>query len=822
MNVDTMSTIENLEDLDKLISDTCLQRQNVAPYQKWTRVKVAYQGLPRLKQDFEELKQMAQKLIEPPLQYGIYLGPAPGGEREIIVGVGPTRLEVHLANGLKKEVKELAPGQIVVLNEKQNVVAVRDEYATGETAEVVNIITLEGEAKVLTLIEAQPPLPAQVAVRWRENEDLTVPCSEELVRQGMRPGDIVQIMQVDQDQRIALPRARPRLHVKAGGSEGTVVEISERLHRQDVKIGDIVRIEPGLKFAFEKLPAYETGELTLEEVPDVTYDDIGGLDEQIGQIYDAIELPYLFREEFEQYQLTRPKGILLYGPPGCGKTMVAKAVANSLTQNIRRHLQNLEQHMVLYQELKRNPHNAELVTRYTGLFPAGKGLTQNASGSAELVPEVAVEELTQFLRLHDIAVEWLEEKLQEICTVLAKKDGVRSFFLNVKGPELLDKYVGETEHRIRKIFEEARRHATYFTPVVIFFDEMEAMFRTRGTGRSSDVETTIVPQFLSELDGVESTSNLIIIGASNRQDMIDPAILRPKRLDVKVKVDRPTRKSAQDILAMYLLPTLPLSPEGMTVTAPEGAVGEVVFRTAYQRADNSSRITGSVDGAYEMAKLLPPGCDFRLALSLQPDELDQLAKFPATATIRDALLLEKERTDELPWEKLRRFKPGLEIGDVVTRLRSISPDQSVKNFIQREWLAEAMILEAVALLYSSSSIVSVLTGNGNRYTFPLRDFMSGAIIANIADRAKRQAIKRVLVEQRAARAGAGISLDDVHKALLQEFEENKEQLALHKLNTDMGKAEDIQFVEIHLKAGEVDPWSEDKVRLYKGTSPLRR
>ena len=171
--------------------------------------------------------------------------------------------------------------------------------------------------------------------------------------------------------------------------------------------------------------------------------------------------------------------------------------------------------------------------------------------------------------------------------MLATDEGVRGFFLNVKGPELLDKYVGETEHRIRKIFEEARRYATFYTPVVIFFDEMESMFRARGSGRSSDVETTIVPQFLAELDGVEASENLIVIGASNRAELIDPAIMRPGRLDIKIKVDRPTREAALDVFALYFLPTLPLNGEGvLSETEALDGVGKIVFRTAYRLPDD--------------------------------------------------------------------------------------------------------------------------------------------------------------------------------------------------------------------------------------------
>ena len=815
MSTDIPSSMNNLDDLDDLIKRHCASQSDWKPWSKWQAVKNAWQqDLPRLRNDldkirddFAALKEEAQKLIEPPLQYAIYLGPVPEGEREIIVGVGSARLEVHVEKALNARLRELTPGQIVVLNKEQNVVAIRNEYVCGETAEVANIISPEGEAEILSIIQGETQ-SLQLLVKWRESEELIVGCSEELMRYGVRPGDTVQ---VDREQKFAFPRAKPRLHVKAGGNEGTVVEISERLHAQEVQIGDIVRIEPALKFAFEKLPAYETGGLTLEEVPDVTYDEIGGLDEQIEQIYDAIELPYLHREQFEQYQLTRPKGIFLYGPPGCGKTMVAKAVANSLTKNIRNHLTNMELHIVLYKQLQQRPGDPGLLAQYTRLFPETERDGHDSSGRSQL------DRLARFLSQQDIDMTQVDKKLEEIRTVLSKKDGVRSFFLNVKGPELLDKYVGETEHRIRKIFEEARRHATYYTPVVIFFDEMEAMFRTRGSGRSSDVETTIVPQFLSEIDGVESTANLIIIGASNRQDMIDPAILRPKRLDVKIKVDRPIRKAAQDIFAMYLLPTLPFSseivPEYMAVST-----GEVVFRTAYASSDRP------VKPADDICRLLPPGCDFRLALSIRPADLDELAKLPAKLMVRDILNLESEGT--LTWNALRHFKAEIELGTLVRSLQELckryqqDAKHIIDDFIKREWQAETLILQVIAMLYSPTSIISVLTTDGTRYAFSLKEFISGATIANIADRAKRQAIKRALIEKKTALQG--ISESDLHRAIEQEFEENKEQLVLHKLRSELGKSgEDIQSVEVILETGERDPWSEEKLQLYKvTTSPL--
>ncbi|MEV6096662.1 proteasome ATPase [Nocardia sp. NPDC051981] len=248
--------------------------------------------------------------------------------------------------------------------------------------------------------------------------------------------------------------------------------------------GDSLLVDTKAGFAFERIPKAEVEDLVLEEVPDVDYEDIGGLSRQIEQIRDAVELPFLHKDLFREYALRPPKGVLLYGPPGCGKTLIAKAVANSLAKKI-----------------------------------------------AEARGEDAKE--------------------------------AKSFFLNIKGPELLNKFVGETERHIRIIFQRAREKASEGTPVIVFFDEMDSIFRTRGSGVSSDVETTVVPQLLSEIDGVEGLENVIVIGASNREDMIDPAILRPGRLDVKIKIERPDAEAAQDIFSKYLTETLPLHSEDL-------------------------------------------------------------------------------------------------------------------------------------------------------------------------------------------------------------------------------------------------------------------
>ncbi|HEY0643312.1 MAG TPA: proteasome ATPase [Nocardioides sp.] len=283
-------------------------------------------------------------------------------------------------------------------------------------------------------------------------------------------GEVVMLKEILADGERAL--------VIANADEERVVRLAEPLRAEDVTIraGDSLLLDTRSGYVYEVVPKSEVEELVLEEVPDIEYGSIGGLATQIDAIRDAVELPYLHPELFKEHQLKPPKGVLLYGPPGCGKTLIAKAVANSL---------------------------AKKVAERTG-----------ASG--------------------------------------------KSYFLNIKGPELLNKYVGETERHIRLVFQRAREKASLGTPVIVFFDEMDSLFRTRGSGVSSDVENTIVPQLLSEIDGVEALENVLVIGASNREDMIDPAILRPGRLDVKIKIERPDAESARDIFSKYLTPALPL------------------------------------------------------------------------------------------------------------------------------------------------------------------------------------------------------------------------------------------------------------------------
>jgi len=301
-----------------------------------------------------------------------------------------------------------------------------------------------------------------------------------------------------------------RVLVIGNADEERVVRIAQSLRETTLRAGDSLLLDARAGYVYEKVPKSEVEELVLEEVPDIDYSNIGGLRHQIEAIRDAIELPYLYPDLFTEHKLKPPKGVLLYGPPGCGKTLIAKAVASSL---------------------------AKQVAAKTG------------------------------------------------------EEG-KSFFLNIKGPELLNKYVGETERHIRLVFQRAREKASGGTPVIVFFDEMDSLFRTRGSGVSSDVENTIVPQLLSEIDGVEGLENVIVIGASNREDMIDPAILRPGRLDVKIKIERPDLESARDIFSKYLTADLPLHGEDLAEFSGDrdacvaGMIQRAVERMYFESEEN--------------------------------------------------------------------------------------------------------------------------------------------------------------------------------------------------------------------------------------------
>ena len=336
-------------------------------------------------------------------------------------------------------------------------------YLTANEDGTVNILSQGRKVKVNLHPSLKPELlkPGQELIL---NEGLNV---VEAAGYEIQGEVVILKEQLDEDRAVVTLRA----------DEDRVGIIADPLRALRLKIGDHILMDSKSGYLLERLPKSEVEDLSLEEVPDIGYDDIGGLNTQIESIKDAVELPYLYADYYREHQLTPPKGVLLYGPPGCGKTMIAKAVANNLA-----------------------------------------------------------------------------EKISE-----TRGEKIKGYFLNIKGPELLNKYVGETERKIREIFTKAKEKAADDVPVVVFFDEMDALFRTRGTGISSDVETTIVPQLLAEIDGVEGLKNVIVIGASNRQDLIDPAILRPGRLDVKIKIERPDKAAATDIFLKYLTSAIPIA-----------------------------------------------------------------------------------------------------------------------------------------------------------------------------------------------------------------------------------------------------------------------
>ena len=344
--------------------------------------------------------------------------------------------------------------------------------------------------------------------RWKVNADPEVNVDElqkgqEVIVNGVfnviavrgfdQRGEVVKIKEVLDDERAI---------VTMRADEERVVELSELTDSRSLKLGDSVLLNQATGMLMEKLPKIEVEDLMLEEVPDITYRDVGGLDEQIEDIRDVIETPYLYPKEYQEFDLTPPKGILLYGPPGCGKTLVAKAIANGLAKQVR---------------------------EKTG------------------------------------------------------KEDIKGYFINVKGPELLNKYVGETERKIREVFQKAREKARNGFPEVIFFDEMDSLFRSRGMGISSDMESTVVPTFLAEIDGVEDLKGVVVIGASNRQDLLDPAVLRPGRLDIKIKIDRPSAEGAKDIFSKYMNVNLPIAPSELERF--DNDVGETIESMVSDAAD---------------------------------------------------------------------------------------------------------------------------------------------------------------------------------------------------------------------------------------------
>jgi proteasome-associated ATPase len=433
---------------------------------------------------------------------------------------------------LRKKIEE-APKEFMIIENKLREANRQLVQAFNQNEKLVNAL-YEAREQITSLKEevdklCAPPSTYGVYLSWNEDGTVNILAQGRKVKvnlhpaikaEGLKPGqelilneglNVVEAAGYEIQGEVVILKEqldRERAVVTLRADEDKVGIIADPLRSLRLKVGDHILMDAKSGYLLEKLPKSEVEDLSLEEVPDIGYDDIGGLSTQIESIKDAVELPYLYADYYKEHKLTPPKGVLLYGPPGCGKTMIAKAVANNLAEKI-------------------------------------------------------------------------SEK---------RGEKIKGYFLNIKGPELLNKYVGETERKIREIFVKAKEKAADDVPVVVFFDEMDALFRTRGTGISSDVETTIVPQLLAEIDGVEGLKNVIVIGASNRQDLIDPAILRPGRLDVKIKIERPDKGAATDIFLKYLTGDIPI------------ATAEIREQGGDVQAAIAAMIVTTVEGMYALSE----------------------------------------------------------------------------------------------------------------------------------------------------------------------------------------------------------------------------
>jgi len=701
--------------------------------------------------DIHLLEEKLKKVSEPPLIHSVLIGASQLGNGTFVVSVNGKRLDVGLApsSDAPLQVEDLRPGDEVLVTRDSNVIVGRlGPERRGEAAEVREVL-------------ADP-----------------------------------------------LSGKPDRLLVRHSGSDGIVVELSDSLkkladlpleNKEKLKAGDRVTIDSSSRIAFEKLPSHETGSLELEEDPKARYEDVAGLEPQIQLIRDVIEMPYLERDRFRRYGLKRPHGVLLYGPPGCGKTMIAAAAANGLRQSIAAQL-------------------AFWTDRVTECRSKSKHeASQILSGAP---PELGIEPSDA------------EGSLRRL---EALRRNVHSYFFNIKGPELLSKWVGEAESRVRQIFAEAKARASYTCPVIVFFDEIESMFQRRGSGVSSDMEKTMVPQILTELDGVVELENVIVIGASNRHELLDPALLRPGRLDMKIKIDRPDRAAAAAIFKVHLRPpgvadgeALPLSPEALGEET--GQAFESEMRAALAKLQGCGFVM--LDGGATPAESIPLERAFTRKqanavigklrtdgrVKGRLDDVGRCVRYSDVARALEAVWREDHADDD------RRFHAviALDSGQAVAETRlPVFPLEAGGDSTAP--LLDQLIDVTVDTLFSPRSFLRarVLAACGREHNFLLGEFVSGALIANVVARAKRAALRR---EVGSDPVSSGLSAGDLLAAVRDEYSENKDQFVANKPEiTDTfcetckrrhSRADEYE-VEVLLGRSPRDRWGVSRNRPYE-------
>ncbi len=724
----------------------------------------------------KEREQITQWFKQSGLQDGVLIR-GPDEDKRCIIGVNGGRFDVELAPDFKAKPDEFIPGREVwVLRESLQIVKLRDSYVQGEAAPVTEVI--------------QPV------------------ATDEATKVDKTP---------KQGNAVLPPPKCLRLRVKSRQEE-IVVEAVPSLAQLKPAVGDTVRIIASLGVALDLLQRGR-GDVLLGEVPDITYEDIGGLEIEMTKIRDAIEEPYVHPEVFRRYALDRPRGILLYGPPGCGKTMIAKAIANSLSKQIERNLTCVQVALNLYLALTVNS-----VTKSqdrVALYRQWRALKESASiSSGEAIPNEHEQliELEQFLNGRKINHEKAQTELDKIN--IALQQGGRSYFISIKGPELLSKWVGETESSIRGIFEMARERATFYTPVVLFFDELESMFSRRGSGISSDVQKTIVPQLLAEIDGIEETRNVIVIGASNRFDLIDPAVLRPGRLDFKIEIPRPNRnrEAPLSILEKYLTPDVPFAPADLGISK----------RTQEILGPVASALGGLDDCMASALELVVKPNHIQCALLL--NEIYRGGKPPAhqlrvcaTRNLdseKDANVLDTWRKEDgIVWQTVRSGELLAQVKDPavddgkhwVSTFPIVAPDtgeiwgaliigysndvfsQTIRSSVIALTRAVAEVIHARRqfaryltgrvldiLFHPASRLVITETANAQRsgpkprtLDKPISDILSGAILESVVSRAKRVAVKE---EIRGGTLGkTGVTWTHLYEAIKTECIESKDQ-----------------------------------------------